>query len=66
MKNINWAEKIGLILMVFGFVFLILNDTWENNPIPQIMERNMMISSAGLLIWAIGHIKREADEKKKE
>ena len=45
---------------------MILNDSWENNPIPKIMGKSMMFSSGGLLIWALGHMKRQADEKKEK
>jgi hypothetical protein len=30
------------------------------------MGKNMMFSSGGLLIWALGHMKRQADEKKEK
>jgi uncharacterized membrane protein len=64
MKNTNWTERIGFLLILIGFIFMLLNDSWENNPIPKIMGKNMMFSSGGLLIWALGHMKRQADEKK--
>jgi uncharacterized membrane protein len=64
MKNTNWAERIGFLLILIGFIFMLLNDSWENNPIPKIMGKSMMFSSGGLLIWALGHMKRQAYEKK--
>lgn len=60
----NWGEKIGFVLIVIGFAFTLLNDTWKNNPIPELMDKNMLINSAGLLIWAMGYMKRQSNEKK--
>jgi len=66
MKNNNWAEKIGFILIIVGFVLMVLNDSWENNPIPNITKNNMMIGSLGLLTWALGYMKKQNEQKKKE
>ncbi len=64
MKNTNWFEKIGFILILIGFVFMILNTSWENNSIPYITEKNMVFTSVGILIWAFAYMKRKANEKK--
>ncbi|WP_369049393.1 hypothetical protein [Tenacibaculum sp. UWU-22] len=66
MKNTNWAERIGFILIIIGFAFMILNDKWESNPMPKIMGEYMLVGSVGLLVWALGHMKRQADEKKEK
>ena len=66
LKNTNWAEKIGFILIMIGFLFGVFGDMWQNNPIPNITEKFMLINSLGLLIWAIGNMKRQADEKSKK
>ncbi len=63
MKNLNWSERIGFVIILIGFVFMLINDSWENNPIPKITDKNMLLSSIGLLIWALGYMKREASKK---
>ncbi len=63
MKTPNLIEKIGLIIMVFGLIFMILNDVWENNPIPGILERNQLFLWGGLMIWAFGNLKGKNDKK---
>ncbi len=62
-KNSNLLEKIGFALIIVGFVFMILNDTWKDNPIPTLMEKNMYFSSIGLLLWAFGNMRREKESK---
>lgn len=64
MKNTNWAEKIGFVLIIIGFIFALLDGNWENNPIPSITKNSMFINSVGLLTWALGRMKRQAKEKK--
>lgn len=65
-KNNKLIERVGFALIVIGFVFMLLNDVWENNPIPTIMEKNMYFSSIGLIIWALGHQNRISKEKEEE
>ena len=58
-------EKIGLIIMAFGLLFMILNDVWENNPIPGLLSRNQMFLWGGLVFWAFGNIKGGNEQKNK-
>lgn len=64
MKNTNLAEKIGFVLIMIGFVFLLLENVWIDNPIPEITKKNLMFGSAGLLIWALGRMKKEVEKQK--
>ena len=63
MKSPNLTEKIGLVIMVLGFIFLILNDVWENNPIPGILGRNQIFLWGGLVVWAFGNLTSKKDKK---
>ena len=63
-KDFNYLERIGLAIMILGFVFMILNDVWVNNPIPGILERNQLFLWGGLLIGGFGMLKRQNDNKK--
>ncbi|MFT5265835.1 MAG: vacuolar-type H+-ATPase subunit I/STV1 [Glaciecola sp.] len=65
-KNSNLIEKIGFALIVIGFIFMILNDVWENNPIPEMTDKNMYFNSIGLILWALGYQSRIDKEKKKD
>ena len=61
-KQPTWLEKFGLVIMTLGLVFMILNDVWENNPIPGILKRNEIFLWGGLLIWALGTQKKPKEE----
>ena len=63
-KDFNYIERIGLAIMILGFVFMILNDVWEDNPIPGVIERHQMFLWGGLLIGGLGMLKRQNDNKK--
>ena len=63
MKNPNLIETIGIIIMALGFLFMILNDVWENNPIPGVLARNQMILWGGLLVWLVGNMTGNKDKK---
>ena len=63
-KNSNLIKKIGFALIVIGFIFMLLNDVWENNPISGIMDKNLYFSSIGLIIWALAYQKRTDNEEK--
>ena len=63
MKNTNLAEKIGFVVIMIGFVFLLLEKIWIDNPIPGLIKSNLLIGSSGLLIWALGRMKRDAGVK---
>ena len=65
MKKYYALEWIGAALMMIGLVFMILENTWENNPIPFIIEEWLLFNSIGLLAWSFGYIKREGDMKRK-
>ena len=64
MKNPNLIEKIGLIIMALGLLFMILNDVWENSPIQGILDRNQIFLWGGLVIWAFGNLRGKNDQKK--
>lgn len=66
MKSTNLAEKIGFVLIMIGFIFLLLEKVWIDNPIPGIIKSNLLIGTAGLLIWALGRMKRDAEVKKQK
>ena len=66
MKKTNLAEKIGFAIIILGVIFLILNDVWENNPFPNITKNYLFVNSLGLLIWALGYMKRENRQKPKK
>ena len=63
MKSDNLTEKIGFVLIIIGFVFLLLEKVWLDNPIPGLINNKILIGSVGLLIWALGRMNREAKEK---
>lgn len=63
-KNINLIEKTGITLIFIGFIFMLLNDLWEANPIAFIMEKNMYFSSIGLLLWALAYQNKKDKENK--
>ena len=63
MKSPNLTEIIGLVIMFLGFIFMILNDVWENNPIPGILGRNQMFLWGGLVVWAFGNLTGKKDKK---
>ena len=63
MKSTNLTEKIGFVLIIIGFVFLLLEKVWLDNPIPGLINNKILIGSVGLLIWALGRMNREAKEK---
>lgn len=65
MNKTNWAEKIGFALIIIGFVFMLLEDLWKNNPIPKVLENNNLFYTIGLLIWALGYMITQADQKNK-
>ena len=64
MKKTNLAEKIGFVIIILGVIFMVLNDKVENNPIQFITKEYLLFNSGGLLIWALGYMKRESDQKK--
>ena len=65
-KSSSLMEKIGFSLIVIGFVFMILNDVWEGNPMPKVMDKNMYFSSIGLIMWAFGNNNRTNKEKNQD
>ena len=58
MKKVSWVEKAGLVLMVLGLVFMIINDVWEDSPIAAILERHQLFLWGGLVIWALGSLQK--------
>lgn len=66
MKKYNWAEWIGFVFILIGFTMMLLQDSWEDNSFGGILENNLLFSSIGLLIWALGYMKRQAKEKKEK
>ena len=63
-KIINLIEKIGFVLIVIGVPFMILNDL-ENNPIPEMTDKNAYICIIGLFLWVLGYQSRRYKGKKK-
>ena len=62
MKKPTWVEKLGLVLMTLGLVFMILNDVWEDSPIAGLLERNELFLWGGLLCWAMGTLNKKKEE----
>ncbi len=60
------VELLGFILIIVGFILMILNDAWDNNPIPNITEKNMYFSSIGLIIWALSYQSRKSEEEQEK
>lgn len=66
MKKTNWGEKIGLLLIIFGFFCMIINGRISNSLITQVVEKYQLFYWSGLAIWALGYLKNEAYRKKEE
>tara|TARA_R110000868_G_scaffold396002_2_gene668032 strand:- start:3769 stop:3996 length:228 start_codon:yes stop_codon:yes gene_type:complete len=66
MKKMNLAEKIGFILIIIGFIFMLLNSQIENNQFSGIVDRYQLFYWGGLAIWAIGYMGKEAKKKKEK
>jgi len=66
MKNTNWAEKIGLALIIIGFLCMIMNRIVFDELILQITGKYQIFYWSGLCIWALGYMKSEVDRKKQK
>ena len=66
MKNTNWAEKIGFLLIIIGFVGMLINGRTSVSLIAQVAEKYQFFYWSGLAIWALGYWKNQTDRKKKE
>jgi len=66
MKKYNKLEIIGFVILMIGFILYIasphidIKDIYGNEKIFQI------VIPIGLLIWALGHMKKEKEQKEKK
>ena len=65
-KKYNTLEVIGLVILIIGAIFMVLNDTWEDNTIPKIMDKYLFITGIGLIISIIGTLRRNKATEKQE
>jgi vacuolar-type H+-ATPase subunit I/STV1 len=62
-KQMNLAETIGIVLIVIGFIFMILDGRIENELFLSILKKYQLLYWSGLAIWAVGHMKKETIKK---
>ena len=66
MKNLNLAEKIGIVLGITGAIMIILNVYFEDNSFKEILALNQIVFWFGILVWAFGKMQAAATERKKQ
>ncbi len=59
MRNTNWLEKIGLVLVVIGVILLLTNSLAKNENFLKFTKYHEIFHWVGLGIWAVGYFIRE-------
>ncbi len=58
MKNISVVEKIGILLLIIGFISIVLLRVYSDNLIATIANYGSKVFVFGASIWAVGFIIR--------
>jgi len=65
MKKYNKLELIGFAILMIGFILFVLGTFIEITFISDFGNKLLLITSLGLLIWSLGHMRKEKDNNKK-
>jgi len=66
MKKYNKLELIGFIILMIGFILYIIGSFVEIPFISAFKNKLLFTVSLGLLLWSLGHMKREKEQREKE
>jgi hypothetical protein len=64
-ENLNLLEKVGIGLGIIGAIMIFMNLYVINSLFEEILAFDEMIFWIGVLLWALGYMRSQAAEKKK-
>lgn len=63
MKKYNKLEIIGFVILIIGFILYITSQYIEIKIISENEKNFQLAIPVGLLIWALGYMKKEKEQK---
>jgi len=63
MKKYNNLELIGFVILMIGFILFVLGTFVEIPFVSYFGNKLLLITSLGLLIWSLGRMRKEKEEK---
>ncbi|MFT6204940.1 MAG: hypothetical protein ACI9V1_000594 [Spirosomataceae bacterium] len=64
-ENLNLLEKVGIGLGIIGAIMIFMNLYVINSLFEEVLAFDEMIFWIGVLLWALGYMRSQAAEKKK-
>lgn len=63
MKKTNHSEKLGFSLILLGFICMLVEGLFEAKLLSKVAAQYQIFYWLGLIIWALGYMKRKGDKK---